>query len=235
VIERILTEIKMPGNLYVEVPKVNPEIFAKAIYAKKMADVSTQSLLQRQSEVAAILATVVDDIFDERSKMDVNEKKQERDSLKRKAQKLCDALSLLGDSAQNATKKRRDNLQYAIPDINLRKRLMKVPTHKDGVPNTYLFGDDLGDQIKSSLENKRIMDQMKPRYSDRKDHKNSQQPKNSERPSKRAGGKYQGNYVKDSYKTKYNNKPDNQDYKSPLQPLYQSKNNKSYDDKPRRK
>ena len=174
---------------------------------------------------------VVDEIFDERSKLDINDKKQEREALKRKASKICDAISLLGDNAHANIKNRRENMKFAIPDVTLRKRLLKVPNHKEGVPNQYLYGDDLGEQMKSADEARRVMNKIKPR----KDYSNDREDYYKKSQSKNYGGRHNKGRYKNQDKNKGDYKGSRMDHRSPLGNLYdKTANHKSYKDKPHR-
>ena len=44
---------------------------------------------------------------------------------------------------------------------------MKQPVAKDGVLNSFLYGDDLPEQMKLSDEARRMEQKMKPKYSDK--------------------------------------------------------------------
>ena len=159
-VESIQKEIRVPANLYLEVPKVNPEIWNKAFVPKKMQDVKVQHMLKKQGEVAVMLTQIVDELMIERAEMEQDD--LGRDKCERQALKISNVLALLGAASKDANDQRKNTLKDAIVDPILRKQLMNNPTVKDGVPATYLFGDDLTDQLKTADESRRVFSKLKP-------------------------------------------------------------------------
>ena len=226
-VNKILKEIKMPANLYLEVPKVNIEVWDNVIYNKKMQDCNMQKLITRQKDVAVLLSQFVNDLFLERKQLPV-EKTVEREDLKNKAMKICNIISLLGDSAKDSIVHRREILQYAVSDPLIRKEMMKVPyTNEDGIPNTFLYGDNLAEIMKRSDESRR----MNAKMSRGKENQSSLRPKltskNSARQGKTSKFKNQQTYA-EYKKSKAENqnqsyKKKDMEYKSPLKPREKKK------------
>ncbi len=170
-IDAIQKEIKVPANLYVAVPKVNPEIWNKAYLSKKMQDLRMQHMLKREADVAVLLAKQVEAIMIRRSKLDDDEVEGKK-LLEEQAMEISNAIALLGAASKESNERRRETLKEAIPDIILRKQLLKTPTVVDGVPTTYLFGDDLPEQIKTADESRRLFGKMRNNVGQQARHQN---------------------------------------------------------------
>ena len=138
-VEEIQGDIKVPSNLYIETPRVNPEIWNKADQTKRNIDINLQHILKRQGEAATLLAQLVDKTMIEKAEATEPDVKEEKNQL---AFKLFEVLSLLGAAAKDTNDGRRKNLKYAVSDYALRKQLAEVPKLVEGVPPTYLFGDN---------------------------------------------------------------------------------------------
>ena len=223
-VNKILKEVKMPANLYLEVPKVNIEVWDNVIYNKKMQDCNMQKLITRQKDVAVLLSQFVNDLFLEREQLPV-ENTLGREDLKNKAMRICNIISLLGDSAKDSIVHRREILQYAVSDPLIRKEMMKVPyTNEDGIPNTFLFGDNLAEIMKRSDESRRMNAKMSRGKENQSSLRPKQMSKNSVRQGKNSKYKNQQTYA-DYKKSKAENQNQNNqykkkdlEYKSPLKP-----------------
>jgi len=117
-VETITKGIEMPANLYLDVPKVNSEICEKVIVKKKMSDLQDQKQAKKQVQIAVLLTQLVDDIFTEYEQMSAD-KVDEKASLRAKAVRICDVISVLGQHSKDITLSRRSNLQFAISDYHL--------------------------------------------------------------------------------------------------------------------
>jgi hypothetical protein len=185
-----------------------------------------QKLMGRQKDVTVLLAQFLNELFIER-KNTPEEKTEEREALKKKAHKICDIISLLGDAAKDSLVQRREQLQYAVSDPIVRKEMMKAPLTNEGVPNTFLFGDNLAEVMKKSDDSRKIQ----TKFSRGKENSTSVRPKHQSKNSSRYGksSKYKkntetyGEYKRknsqkeeDSYHKKKNQ--EEPQYKSPLVP-----------------
>ena len=161
-IKKVVDNLKMPANLYLDPPRVNPEIWKNVVAPKQILDFKLQNIMTRQSQAAVLLTQYVDNIFKEMAAVP-KEEGEKRQEIKSKALMICDAIALLGQNAQEATMSRRHVIQFAIQNEKLRKRLMKVPLHKNGVPNTFLFGDDLTQPLKDADDDRKMSYKINPK------------------------------------------------------------------------
>ena len=192
-VKEIQGEIKIPSNLYIETPRVNPEIWNRADVSQKNTDVKLQHVLKRQAEAATLLTQLVDRIMIEKEAAD-EEMKKEKEKL---ALEICKILALLGAAAKDANDGRRKNLNYAVSDHALRTQLGEEPKVVDGVPPTYLFGDNLSEKIKVAEDNSKLERRMKGSYDQsgyKRDRKNyNRSDYNSYRPKYNKSNRYNKN------------------------------------------
>ena len=161
-IKQIVDNLKMPANIYLDPPRVNPEIWKNVVQPKQILDFKLQNIMTRQSQSAVILTQYVDKLFKELAEVP-KEEVEKRQRIKDNALMICDALALLGQNAQEATMSRRHIIQYAIKNEKLRKVLMKVPLANNGVPNSFLFGDDLTQPLKDADEDRKMSYKINPK------------------------------------------------------------------------